>query len=92
MGRDVGLSARRDERSDKPAFVRYENCERGSSGVSFVPDEEEEVGRRRDFAFGRDLKPGQEFCVGGPVSAKICLIVSHFFASISDKGKGRDLG
>lgn len=76
MGREDGLSAKREERRFKPAFVRYGNWERGRRGVVTFPEEdveEDEGGRRSDLAFGKDLNVGQDCCVGGPVIAKICL-------------------
>jgi hypothetical protein len=59
--------------------VRYGNWERGSNGTVTFPeddedvDEEDEGGRRRDVAFGKDLKLGQICWVGGPVIANIYL-------------------
>lgn len=77
MGREDGLSAKREERRLRPAFVRYGNWERGSNGTVTFPDdgvdEDDEGGRRRDLAFGKDLKLGQICCVGGPVVANIYL-------------------
>lgn len=56
--------------------MRYGNWERGSNGSVTFPededvDEEDEGGRRRDLAFGKDLKLGQICWVGGPVIANI---------------------
>ena len=70
------MSARREESRLRPAFVRYENWERGRRGTVTFPEDdvdEDEGGRRRDLAFGKDRKPGQVCCVGGPVIANICL-------------------
>ena len=54
--------------------MRYGNWERGSNGtVTFPEDDEDEGGRRRDLAFGKDLKLGQICWVGGPVIANIYL-------------------
>jgi hypothetical protein len=56
--------------------VRYGNWARGSKGTVTFPEEEDveedEGGRRRDLAFGKDLNVGQDCCDGGPVIAKIC--------------------
>lgn len=88
MGREDGLSAKREERRFRPAFVRYGNWERGSNGAVTFPeedvDEEDDGGRRRDLAFGKDLKLGQICCVGGPVIANIYLSS----ATISQERRG----
>jgi hypothetical protein len=78
VGREDGFRARRDERRCSPAFVRYEKCERGSSGVLVCveDDVDEDAGRRSDLAFGNERNVGQICCVGGPVMAKIFILIN----------------
>jgi len=67
VGRRAGFRARRDVRSSLPAEVRKGNLARMTAPTFCCVR-----GSRRDFAYGRRLKPGQFSSVGMPHSSNIC--------------------
>jgi hypothetical protein len=72
-GRFAGFSESRLSRRDAPAFVRVVNLER----MTLPAAPRWLLGRRRERAFGRRLKPGQASSVGMPHSSKICMLVNY---------------
>ena len=67
-GRFAGFSESRLSRRDAPALVRVGNLERTT-----LPEAPRWLlGRRRERALGRRLKPGQASSVGMPHNSKIC--------------------
>jgi hypothetical protein len=72
-GRLAGFSERRLSRRDAPALVRVVNLERTT-----LPEAPRWLlGRRRERALGRRLKPGQVSSVGMPHSSKIYTLVNY---------------
>lgn len=76
-GLAAGFSASSEESRCRPAFVRRGNLERGRRGELLGPPPVGPGvdGRRRDLALGRERKPGQVCGVGGPVRAKIWVVL-----------------
>lgn len=73
VGRSEGFRERRLSSRDAPAFVKVGNLERMT-----LPDAPLWLlGRRRERAFGRRLKPGQVSSVGMPQSSKTCMFVNY---------------
>lgn len=64
--------------------MRRGNLVRGSNG-GFPCGAVEVDGIRRDLAFGKERKPGQVCAVGGPVRAKICIVLVLY------QGKGKKM-